>query len=458
MDKTMKLKSIARHVATPLTISLTSACILMALPAESNAYIRCDPSDMCARTAQQEGKETRTRISDMETSLTRAIWDATTKIIGALREQTAALTSSGAQVSQAAGENLQKVQQAADAARAIQTQSSTMDCSRVGSSQSGRGGGMASGGSGSANWKPERSNLSEWTQRAIKEGVSQNEPTTDSSKTLAAAGVGGCVDFADPNSALGKICQRIGAPNQGKNPFKDADVKAQTVLKSPDSLRNPNAISSVPAEGEDADARHAYLNMLFEADPAEMIPEAQQGVPGSQEFVGLYRHYRAGKELAAHPTKEFIRLTTIDPKTKDSVEAIKSSHPEFFSRFFSGVSSKYYSEGVSPLTLMELEVESRIGNENWIKNLAVDGGGKNAMTEREVLNEQTLMQALSLRVQFQQLQAQYQTNVILGKLLDTQIESVVRGKVDTAAEEIASRSGILQFHSGSSAPQSTETP
>jgi hypothetical protein len=430
------LHPMRRRSLTVISAALFAGVFFVGNPKPAQAYIKCDVSDVCAETSRQQGQQTRQRISDMESNLVRVILESVERILGAMREQTGALTASEAQNTQAAGQNSQKVQQAADIHEELRRRKS-VGCSATAPAQGGRSGGMTRPKGGGGKGSVANSGLSDQTREAIQNGVNQDKiPPTVQAKGQTLTGVGACIDFADPDSSLGKLCQQMGTPPKGKSPYLNADVDARTLFEGPDSINNGRAILSVPEEGKEAGARQAHLNMLFEASPIEMPKEEALKHPHlAGPFMGMLREYRASKDLASYWAKLFNRLTTIDPETKASLDALKAKDEKFYNEFFKGVDPKYHSSGVSPLTLLELQVESRVGNKDWLTRMST-------ATPEEKQNEQMAMQALDLRIQYQQMMAQYQTNVLLGKLLDVQVESTLRPNLDRHVEGMSLGSGI----------------
>lgn len=181
------------------------------------------------------------------------------------------------------------------------------------------------------------------------------------------------------------------------------------------------------------------MNMLFNAKPlAVPDPNALKSLPKhlSGPFIGMYREYQSSKDLASYSARLYNRLSTVDPETKEAVDTIKSTDPEFYATFFQGVDSDAHANGVSPLTLLELQVESRVGSKAWLKRMSAEN-------PTDKLNEQVAMQALDLRIQYQRLIAQHQTNVLLGKLIDLEVEKTLRPPVEEFVESRLSVSNAL---------------
>lgn len=438
-----------QQVVGILLAASSSSLLLMGAPQDAFAA-RCDISTLCAQTAKDEGSKTRDRISTMERNLIQVITEYGERILAAIREQTGALTASETQNTQLSGQNAQKVEQASKEFD-IRKNTVSVDCVYIAGTRGGRGGGMSKPSSLGSNNAIKDSGLSENTQKAIRAGIVGTDlPPKDTTVAQATIGVGACVDFADPNSAMGKLCGAVGAPKQGRHKYLNADIDPRSLLEGPESLIKPQSILSVPETGPEAGARQAYINTLFNAKPVAVPDEkTMANLPPnlSAPFLGMYREYIATKKLAEYSTNLYTRLSTIDPSTKEALDAIKLNDSPFYSRFFQGIDSQYHANGVSPLTLLELQVESRVGNSDWLERMS-------AASPPEKLNEIMMMQALGLRIQYRQLMAQYQTNILLGKVVDLQAESVYRPRLDEYHETHLSVMNAAGSAQGRASPNS----
>lgn len=79
--------------------------------------------------------------------------------------------------------------------------------------------------------------------------------------------------------------------------------------------------------------------------------------------------------------------------------------------------------------MMDIEVERRIGNADWLVAMA-------AADDKTKAAEQLMIEAYSLRLQRDQLVATLQNNVLLGKLLNNSIEQTYRPQVDKLNTEL----------------------
>lgn len=398
---------------TFIAAALLSTCTIT--PTSAFAYIKCDVSDVCAETSRQQGQQTRQRIFDMEHSLVKVILESVERLLGGLREQTGALTASEAQNTQASGKNNQKTQQAADMTQERRRRA-PMTCPATSSAQAPYR--PRIGGNG---FDPKPYRLSKQSVDAVAINRTALAPT-NLAYARSNVGVGGCVDFADPASPFGLLCKKAGASGSGQSEYKDADIRAETLLNG------PRGFASVPAFGPERDARIANLNLLFNGSPAETpSDDSLNRVQNAAPYLGLLREYRAAKSLAEYEPRHYDALTTTDPATRSALDAIKSEYPDFYSEFFRDIDTK---DGVSIAALLELQIESRAGNKEWLKKMS-------AATPEEKQNEQLAIQALSLRIQHQQLQQMQRLSIAQSKALDLLIESTLRSQLDQQTEKMS---------------------
>lgn len=394
------------------------------VPAPAMAYVKCDITSICSQTAMNEGQTTRNRIQQMESVLAQAIDTARRDIVTAIGQLTQAVTGSASKNAQTIGDQqaaMQQQQQVADVIRGI----APPQCGNAGASQGPASGGSRSAGrAGGVNYQPGRVDArGVKAMKAAEQAADPTPPPKEADEQKADLAVGFCKTFADPQSIRGMFCAFIDAAAQAMNRYKDADIKATTLMDGPIAQGGAVKNLSIPPEGDARDARNAYLTMLNNASPPSSPDEEALKSPRGKAYMGLYTEYRAAKSMAAYPSEEYDRMTTVDPSTTKQLALIQQSDAAFLNRYFSGMEATSYQNGVSPMMMMDIEVERRIGNEDWlIRAVQMDDKAKQA--------EQMYMQAYSMRMQRDLLVAQWQTNVLLGKMLNNSVEQTYRPQLD----------------------------
>lgn len=413
---------------TLIACAIGGCSLLCTTPAM--AAMKCDVSTICAMTTTQavekDGTMTRQRITQMETTISNAINVAREAIIAAIQEQTGALTTSDAQTAKLEANNARNVMQAQENLR-TEMETPGIPCGGTSTARAGSGGGMSKSANESMT-SPKAANLSKYTKEAIEQGVNGSEvPDYDGNINASTAGLGSCEDFAAGTSGTADwFCKQLGinkATHATKYP--DADIRGATLINSPDSIKNPNAILSVPEKGDDASARLANFNLLFGANPiappsADEIKKTLLG----PAFMGKLREYQAAKGLGQEVVKDWMTKTTIDPDTQDALKTIKAENPTFFAEFYKDVDAKYYANGVSPQELLRLQVEARAGSVDWITKF-------NGANVEKLTAEMMMMNALSQRIAYQQLRETQNTNLLLAKMVDLLAESTLRPSIES---------------------------
>jgi len=404
MTKTFKLNTIAAGML---------ACVAV-LPASSYA-ITCALSGQCMTTTRQEAAQTRARIAQMENAVSRSVDTTGNRIVNAIANSTSASTAAMAQ-NAANISNAQAELAKAKAKRELEQSMPCINCSHTAAAQGPRSGGArgAKHASGTdSDYVPDNVDIRlEAALNASGQTVNKKIPPISSEVYLANLGAGACKTFADPNSIRGKLCKQADAAKEKPTPYVDADIKAATLFDGPQKRGKGSALKnwSVPAKGAQRDARSTYLTMLNATAPGSPR-QITMGTPEASAYMGKRAEYEAALSLAAYPSLEFDRLTTIDPDTKQALTAFERSDSKFMQAYFKDTDlQKTYKQGVSPLTMLDIEVERRVGNPEWLKRIVASSPETKAA-------EQLMIDAYSLRLQRDMYIALLQNNVLLGKIL-----------------------------------------
>lgn len=407
------------------TLTKPVLCVLITCAALSKNVdaVEC-PS--CVSTTISTSNATQSLMTAGFNALGTALTALQASIINAISAQTGALGNQATQAAQSVAHgNLQTAQatqkntiaQKIGGPAALQ---STCAASSSAASRSGSGSGGSSSGAGQA-YTP--GNIHERLRRAIDvAGISDSPMIPPIAVQLQQSdlGVGACKTFADPRSPRGLMCAAAGATPVSLNKYPNADILAGTLIDGPQLRTRAFTINrSMPAQGPEYDARQNLITNLTAASPPAAPTSQAMKEPEILAYLGLKTEYDAAMSLAAHPITDYFRVTTIDTNTLEALNKINSMDGPFVQRFFTGIDSTFYSSGVSPLTLMELEVERRTGNADWFTRLA-------AMDDTARQVEQVTMQAYQMRLQRLQIQQSYETNMLLGKLLNMQVQAVYK--------------------------------
>lgn len=430
--------------------SLLVGGVFMLSPGEAEAYVKCDITAICSQTAQMEGQMTRNRISQMQDAVSAAVDRARSDIVQAIGQSTAGISSAVSKNTGIAGQNqaeLEKDRAKNEAEREVAPTS----CGNAGASQGPRGGG--SGGSvrpsgPGSNYEP--SNVDERLKEAMNvanQTRTPQLPDKDANKQHADLAVGACRTFVVIGSIRAQMCEKVSVTPSAKNRFPDADIKAATLFDGPQAEGATLKNISVPVQGPERDARAAFLTMNNSASVAPWPPgDISKSVNGTP-YLGLRMEYETAKSMAAYPSQEYDRLTTVDPATKPALEQIAKEDGEFLKRYFKDLPKQSYENGVSPAMLNDIEVERRIGNVDWLKRMAAADANTKAA-------EQLMISAYNLRLQRDLVTAQLQTNVLLGKMLNNSNEETYRVRLEDASRDLV-QTATQAKDTGSSTSQSS---
>lgn len=421
-----------------LAFGLTTSALLLAgvfVPQEAEAA-KCTYNPDCINAIERAKDTITTRIERMQDAVSDAVDRANRDIVQAIAGNAKTIADSVSSSTEMANSNAADIEKRREREEAAKGRPK-VTCGNTASSQGPRSGG--SGGSRRASgpdgtYRP--GNVSPEWKKAMAQaqqlpGASELPPEY-SEEHMAVAAIGGCNTYADANSVRGKICAVATGVGQGISPYPDADVKSQSLLDGPQNANSKGKNISIPAgPSPERDARAAYLKMLNNAAPLSTPRPSELKAMGGRQYVGVRAQYDAAKSLAAYPSLEYDRLTTIDPETAPAMKQILETDAAFVRKYLSTMPSNAIENGaVSPLAMMDIEVERRTGNPDWIKSTAqMDPNAKAA--------EHLYLSAYSLRIQRDQLLAQHQTNILLGKILDTLVEGEMRMPLEQMALDLA---------------------
>jgi hypothetical protein len=256
-----------------------------------------------------------------------------------------------------------------------------------------------------------------------------------------------CSVVADPNSQRGLLCAAIGVKPASTLGFPDADINAVTLFDGPQAS-NTITRNLTTSTNEAVQAKQMVLNNLTSNNPLPGLSKDAAALPEAKAYLGDWQRFEAEKSLAAYPAREYARLTDQD-SSKEMVNALTAlntgSYSNIFTKYPEAQAALSAGKGVSALTMMEMEVEKRVGNTKWYEDM-------NTSDETILAKERTMMQAYSMRIQMQQYVATLQQNVLLGKILGDMSDSVFRTKLmdATAQLELKARTSVANSQAASS--------
>lgn len=449
---------------TPLVAALLAVPAMVITPSVAEAHY----CGACVNTTRQEAKATRSHVTQKVDQATNTIVETITRTT---QDSTAATTRQQTEVATSQNEASIERSRAEDkraAERSVGESQMSNHCDFSAVANSPRGGGVTSGGkraSGSGSGYSPRAALDKNIQEALKVAgqtsskVELPENMLEQNHSLA---VGGCNAFADPNSERALLCSNAGLTIKGQeaNVLPNADIEASSLF---DFLRK---VMTVPRSGKARDGRNVYLMNVTKPIPLPRFKKDSLRSPMGMQYMSIYNQYEAIKSLGEHPLREYDRLTSSlaaddaagrAALTSAYTELMKSpTTSQFVTDYLKSVNdaqidaTKLTFSDLSPLDLMNLEVERRTGNPDWVTEMV-------GLSHEERVREMMMMQAYQMRLDFAQLQATLTTNVLLGQLINNQTDAVYRPRLNDFAESMDSQRMAQNYVATGSATE-TEAP
>lgn len=447
-----------RHVGYSLTP--LAALLITASASLTPSIAHADYCGACVAETRNQHRTTRSHVSQKVHQATVDIVQAITKTT---QDATAATTRQQTEVAKAQNEAAIERSRAEDK-RAVERSMGEVSCDMSSSANGPRGGGVASGGrpaSGAGSGYKPSSALDDYTKKALDTaGQTENKVvlpknTLEQNYNLA---MGGCSTFAAPGSERALQCENadIQASGEIAKELPDADIKANSLF---DFQRQ---IVTVSRDGKARDARNVYLMNVSKPFPLPTFNEDTLKSPLGLNYMSLYNQYEAIKSMGEFPLREYDRLTSSLPDDDATGrKALSSAHDEmmkspataeFITTYLSEVNSAQVDsktikfEDLSPLDVMNIEVERRIGNPKWVEEMA-------AKTHEEKVSEMMMMQAYDMRIRYAQLKATYQTNVLLGQIINNQADDVYRPRLNDYSKGLDGQRSVQNYNAGETSKQ-----
>lgn len=302
-------------------------------------------------------------------------------------------------------------------------------CGVTSTARGGGGGGGSSAGTGVGEGSaasPSAKNT--YTPRQITAAeVARKEqlPPSDPNKQAADIGIGSCGTFAGSGTVGDQVrrflCRGAGVNPSNKNRFIDADIRADTLFDGPQQLGSEKRRLTLDPAGDEGEALSAYLNNVGDPLPPRMVGAEELKTPNGQAYLGLKNVYEARMSLAKKPAYDYGAWLLARSGNKAAAQQMTKDADTgtWVQKYLDSNFPAWTSKGVSDADLLNLEVEKRVGNEDWYK-LMTSGGPE--IQAREHL----YVAALGKRIDYLALQEQKRTNVLLGQIYATMLQQNLR--------------------------------
>ncbi|QYY33716.1 hypothetical protein K2O51_31225 (plasmid) [Cupriavidus pinatubonensis] len=317
-------------------------------------------------------------------------------------------------------------------------------CGVTSTAKAGGGGGGSSAGTGvgeGTGGAPSAKNT--YTPRQITAAeVARKEqlPPSDPNKQAADIGIGSCGTFAGGGSIGDQVrrflCRGAGVSPSNRNRFIDADIRADTLFDGPQQLGAEKRRLTIDPVGDEGEALSAYLNNVGDPLPPRMVGAEELKTPTGQAYLGLKNIYEARMSLAKKPANDYGAWLLARSGNKAAAQQMTKDADTgaWVQKYLDTNFPAWTSKGVSDADLLNLEVEKRVGNEDWYKLMTAGGPEIQA-------REHLYVAALGQRIAFLALQEQKRTNVLLGQisagLLQQNLRPVLQGYLNSLKSSAA---------------------
>lgn len=387
---------------------------------QANA-IKCTLSQDCVIAIDRAKSSINSNIDQMDSNIAREVDKARVDIINALGRQTSSLSGQTAQAVETQTRHAEEVVKANRKIDAIRNRSQT-GCGSAASGQGPIGGGYKPGGS-------ERDSANSSVPPRLKKAWDQSDPNApilppaDTNVSRVDLGVGSCQGFAgDPNSMRGQLCRSVQGLQIKSNKYADADIRAETLFDGPQEKGAEElklTVTSQPNTPE-RDARKAIVQQYSDPISPPGISASAASTSEGVAYIGALSSYNAIASLSSKPTRDWDLMTSASRSTLGALDVLVNDQTtsKFVTEHLKESFPNWSSEGISPVELMFLEVEKRVGNPDWFTYMA---GADDVQKAAEV----PYILAYQSRMMFQQLQETRRLNVLLGQLLMLQAKEVM---------------------------------
>jgi len=234
----------------------------------------------------------------------------------------------------------------------------------------------------------------------------------------AVAAAGACGSFA-AGGLRADACRAAQLPAGNANGHPDADITAATLMDGPQtSPATPTKRYTIDMtkDSPEEKAVSAFLRNLNTPLELRALTQGELGTDAGRRYLAVKDVYEARMSMANAPAQRQAYQIGAKTDTIPMVKDLMSSggDPAFVSRYLSRNAPNWAAKGISADELMNLEVERRYMNLEWMKR-TVD------MTPEYIQREQLRVAALQNVLLWRSLQEARQSGVLLGTLVASQV-------------------------------------
>lgn len=243
-------------------------------------------------------------------------------------------------------------------------------------------------------------------------------PAPEVVATLAAAGA--CSSFVGPSGARAIACDNAGFKPSNSAGYEDADIKAVTLFDGPQKAgESRRRLSIDPDEGSpEYRALQAFRRNVGVPLELRSLKPAEQSSEAGRRYLAVKDSFESRMSFADYPMQRHMGMLRSNTANIKVIEQLMKPEgdPVFVGKYLADNKPNWQSKGISADELMNLEVERRYMNLDWLKQTHV---GTPEWKAGEQLRVSALQNVLLLRLR----QEARINGMLLGGMLASQVRS-----------------------------------
>ena len=256
-------------------------------------------------------------------------------------------------------------QQAATGTQAVLADAGNSALAVHGTMQSAKGTSAKGSGGGGANGGANR--LDQAKQIALG-----NVSAPPSEVGAVNASTAACSAFA-VNGERADQCKKAGAIPTNPSPYENADLKADTLVNGPQDLKKPAKTFGIDTTNDNQkQALDAYMTNLRNYAPLRALDAAELRSEAGRRFMQAQNAFNARLDLADIVMRNDAAKISLDGSkvTTDALKSMADGNLGAFTKSALQGATDWATKGVSPDKLLELDVQRRYFNPEWVNKTA----------------------------------------------------------------------------------------
>lgn len=238
--------------------------------------------------------------------------------------------------------------------------------------------------------------------------------------TAALASAGACSSFVAAGSARGTACDNAGfAPSNGVG-YQDADIRAMTLFDGPQKAGAPRRLMTIDADegSPEHKAIAAFRRNLGIPLELRSLKPAEQSTEAGRRYLAVKDSFESRMSMADYPATRHVSMLRSNKSSIQILEQLlkPEGDPAFVGKYLSEHKRNWRERGISADELMNLEVERRYMNPDWLAQ-------SHTGTPEWKAGEQLRLTALQNVLMWRLAQESRINGVILGSMVASQVRA-----------------------------------